>query len=147
MKKIIYLLFVLTLTSCSTYKIPYDVQSYYTDYSVYAKKGFFITESNSVSFEYTPVGSLIVEVSSGYDNNVSASSSQKSYSTAKSKSSKKWRYANVNEALNILYEDALYMRANGIINLQIKIVPAVYNKDVMVSSDRIIISGMAIKKK
>ena len=61
MKKIIIsFIILLFFSSCmSTYR-SYTIV---VDYSRYAANGFFITESNSVSFEYMPVGSVIAHVS------------------------------------------------------------------------------------
>lgn len=38
---------------------------YYTDYQRYSDAGFFITESNTVSFDYVPVGSVVVRQTAG----------------------------------------------------------------------------------
>lgn len=68
MKKIISFCVVLLLvTSCTTYKIPYRRYSAAIDFSAYAQKGFFITESNSVNFSYEPLGSITSVVTSGYE--------------------------------------------------------------------------------
>ena len=66
MKKILLLaVAALAMTSCS--KIPYTSTVTVIDYSYFTKKGFFITEAPSVSFDYEPVGSIIVRVENGHE--------------------------------------------------------------------------------
>lgn len=59
MKKILLMLFwaTLLLSSCVTVKPPLpDAYYTYTDYSILKNKGIFVTVSESVSFEYNPIG-------------------------------------------------------------------------------------------
>jgi uncharacterized protein YbjQ (UPF0145 family) len=98
MKKTL-ILFAITflLGGCSvikTYKEDVSIISY-SDY-----KGFFISESNSVSFEYEPIGSVVASVSSGYDDT--------EYITA-----------SPGDLLYIMCDEAKKKKANGIINLKI----------------------------
>lgn len=55
-------LITLTLSSCMP---KFSSAFYYTDYSTFMDKGFFITESNTVPFEYIPVGSLFIRQKAG----------------------------------------------------------------------------------
>jgi hypothetical protein len=59
MKKILLIstLFMMLLTSCST--VPKS-SFYYTDFKQFYDDGFFVTESNSLPFDYIPMGSLKV---------------------------------------------------------------------------------------
>ncbi|MGV8136029.1 MAG: hypothetical protein AB2L20_12505 [Mangrovibacterium sp.] len=62
MKKIFLALSIAILTSCVTYSPLVN----FVDYSAYNNDGMFLTESNSVNFDYTPVGSINVLLYSGY---------------------------------------------------------------------------------
>jgi uncharacterized protein YbjQ (UPF0145 family) len=69
------------------------------DYSEYTKSGFFLTESNSVSFDYNPIGNISATITSGYVG-------------------KQFVKATYEDALQLLHENAREMKANGIINLK-----------------------------
>jgi hypothetical protein len=152
MKKLLSLCLVALITSCSTYKVIYNASSGCIDYSTYTEKGFFITESNSVSFDYKTMGSLYVEISYGYEK---LSEKSKTYvdvnGIKKTKTYIKtgnWINATSKIALDSMYNKSLSLNANGIINLQTKYFPATFNNNnIMVTGDKIIITGMAIKIK
>lgn len=59
MKKLVTLLSIACilfgLSSCVTSKLQYTELVSTLDYTEYTKSGFFITESNSVSFDYAPL--------------------------------------------------------------------------------------------
>ena len=55
-------LMALVLPSCTP---KFSTAFYYTDFSQYLEKGFFITESNTVPFNYDPVGSLYIRQKAG----------------------------------------------------------------------------------
>ena len=151
MKKVLLFVFAIgLLTSCSTSAISYPEPygfSTFLDYSPLTNKGIYVTESNSVSFDYKILGSVSATEVSGWV-----------------KKEKELKVANKNKKNNVddMYADVernqsngKYMRmspsldaamermantlkevdANGIINLKIQWEP-----------DRIIISGMAIRK-
>lgn len=61
MKKVLFLLLIaIGLTSCSTVvSFPQFTTTTVVDYSEFAKKGIFVTESNSVNFDYKPLGSVV----------------------------------------------------------------------------------------
>ena len=151
MKKVLLFVFAIgLLTSCATSAISYPEPygfSTFLDYSPLTNKGIYVTESNSVSFDYKILGSVSATEVSGWV-----------------KKEKELKVANKNKKNNVddMYADVernqsngKYMRmspsrdaamermantlkevdANGIINLKIQWEP-----------DRIIISGMAIRK-
>lgn len=151
MKKLLSLCLVALITSCSTYKVMYQASSVCIDYSTYSEKGFFITESNSVSFDYIPLGSLFVEISSGYEKRLEKNKKYldiDGHEKSKSEISVgNWINATSKIALDSLYNKSLSLKANGIINLQAKFLPATYYNNIMVTGDKIIVTGMAIKIK
>jgi uncharacterized protein YbjQ (UPF0145 family) len=150
MKKIISFCVVLLLvTSCTTYKIPYRRYSGTIDFSAYAQKGFFITESNSVSFSYEPLGSITAVVSSGYEvlNSEKLKSSDDVYGSFQKIKYGKMIDASVNDALDELYNSARSLGADGIINFRSDYIPATFQKGVLVSPDSYIVSGMAIRRR
>jgi hypothetical protein len=126
MKKIFVLMAMaivsLGLTGCFT---PRYVESsailYYNNF-----KNFFISESNSVSFEYKPVGNVSAIVKSGFIK-------------------RKWSLASEEDALRLLYDEAKRNKANGIINLKISY-GWQYDKNgkIMLLRD-IVATGMAIR--
>ena len=151
MKKVLLFVFAIgLLTSCATSAISYPEPygfSTFLDYTPLTNKGIYVTESNSVSFDYKILGSVSATEVSGWV-----------------KKEKELKVANKNKKNNVddMYADVernqsngKYMRmspsldaamermantlkevdANGIINLKIQWEP-----------DRIIISGMAIRK-
>lgn len=150
MKKIIsFCVVFLFVTSCTTYKIPYRRYSAAIDFSAYAQKGFFITESNSVSFPYEPVGSISAVVSSGYEilNSENLKSNDDVYGSYKKIKYGKMIDASLNDALDELYNSALRLGADGIINFRSEYVPSLYNKAVLITPDSYVVSGMAIRRK
>lgn len=150
MKKIIpFLVVLLFATSCTTYKIPYRRYSDAIDFSAYAQKGFFITESNSVNFSYDPVGSISAVVSSGYEvlNSEKSKSNDDVYGAFQKIKYGKMIDASVNDALDELYNSARRLGADGIINFRSDYIPATFQKGVLVSPDSYIVSGMAIRRK
>ena len=62
MKKLVLIIVVITLASYETF---FPLVSF-VDYSSYNDDGIFLTESNSVSFKYEPIGSVNVILYSGY---------------------------------------------------------------------------------
>ncbi|MDH6304658.1 uncharacterized protein YbjQ (UPF0145 family) [Parabacteroides sp. PF5-5] len=130
MKKIV-ILFVLTamLSSCVTHQ-KYREYSAFIDYSQYMKEGFFLTESNSVNFDYIPVGNVSSLIVGG-------------------KSGKKTIYVSHDDALWLLYSKAKEMKANGIINLKFTYISGNSYSDGYTSHvgySSISVSGMAIRR-
>ena len=123
MRKILMLLlFSISLTSCMT-QIELPKPSAYAgifDYSPLTSKGVFVTESNSVGFEYETIGSLYAQSRGGWIN--------KKYSSP---------------SLQALYNEVLAelgrMKANGIVNLKLSISGSG-------TSEMLSLTGMAIRK-
>lgn len=134
------------IVSCSpVYQKPYNFTSGITDYSRFNEKGFFISESNSVNFEYQAVGSVYVQQEEGYEvvsnqqlttkykDDVTGYESVKRTTTLKT--GNKYIGLDVNKGLDELYRITTSNKGNGIINLKITFWSGGYT-----------ISGMAIKK-
>lgn len=139
------------LFSCSLLKSPYVKSSYSIDYSEYTKKGFLLTESNSVSFSYEPIASITSLSKAGYEilrtkKNTELSTNYELVTVSKNVYGK-FKNANINDALDEIYTKAISLGANGIINLKITYIPVEYNtKGEIIAIETYIVSGMAIKK-
>lgn len=144
----IYLFFICMLiiifTSCNVYD-PYIISNHTIDFSSYSKEGFFITESNSVSFEYEPIGSIITEVYSGYNAEEIKIKEENEIYGEITKTIKKGVYvkASPDDAIYFLIEQAKELGANGIINLKIQPVSSKNEYKII----GYYVTGMAIKKK
>jgi len=115
MKKIISVFIVsLFLFSCSP---AYYLASGGVDFTNLTKDGFFITESNSVSFSYKPIGSIYSECSSGNLQKRYKKEQPDEYSRKTGFSDTFWRTANYPDALYQLKKEAVKRGADGIINL------------------------------
>ncbi len=153
MKKsfIISLLAASLITSCSVVKRPYIQESAILDYTTYTSKGFFISESNSVSFNYKAIGSVSAKVESGYvikGVKEKAVPSDDIYKGNVSTTSKVkyggFKMANQNDALKEICERAMEEGGNGIINLNIE--PIISTNQYGTSVTGYFITGMAIRK-
>jgi uncharacterized protein YbjQ (UPF0145 family) len=122
MRKMILIVAVLPLLFSSCVTERYTEISSVVDYSKYAKKGFFLSESNSVNFEYEAFGSLSVVVLSG------------------KKQGEGYKVASSDDAVRLLYEKAKDLGVNGLIN--VKFDYSTVNKRSLVTA-----SGMAIKRR
>ncbi|MDD3194404.1 MAG: hypothetical protein PHU68_01210 [Paludibacter sp.] len=123
MKKVIYGLIVIVFWSCtSTNKISYQLNSLYVDYNEYHEKGFFVSESNSVSFDYQSIGSIIVQSREGFEivgSTLSAGFNKYgSVSEIEVPKYGKYKNASLKEAFDELYKIALEKGANGVINFK-----------------------------
>ena len=115
MRKLTVCLFALSLYSCYTFKVPriYDVGV--VDYKRYAERGFFISETDYAGFEYTPVGSVIAIVATGYDEPVE-----------KNKSNEPAFYGklvvyDIYDAIDAAVEKCTELGADGIIKFKISV--------------------------
>jgi uncharacterized protein YbjQ (UPF0145 family) len=125
----------LILSGC-TARRPYLEITSSIDYSEYTKSGFFFTESNSVSFDYTPIGKVTATITSGYVG-------------------KEFAKATNEATLWLLHKKALEMKANGIINLEFSYSSGDYVKNNSFLYldkqnnyyDSITATGMAIRRK
>lgn len=133
------------LTGCSS-SIPYVVDASFIDYSVYSKNGVFLTESNSVNFEYEPVGSVSSTVFSGNIKGVKKSSfiDEELYTKESTERCNKWKKADVRDAISQLVEVAKNQGANGIINLKIQPISEKTSENTYRTG--FLVTGMAIKK-
>lgn len=150
MKKILFIsLITLLLSSCATLKPPYSRFSNTVDFSEYTRKGFFITESNSVSFNYDPLGSLTSVVQGGYEvlGREAISSNDEVYGVNAKVTYGEFIPASIDDALDELYNSARELGANGIINFKLTYYPSEYEKNVLVRHSSYVVSGMAIKRK
>lgn len=149
MKKVLLMAIVtLFLSSCIT-KFPYQKESYVINYSHLSENGFFITESNSVSFNYTPLGSVTSIVTDGYEvlSHEKKTYPQNAYPDIVKDVYKygKYKIADINDALDILYSETKKLGGNGIINLKITYNTTSKTKDGL-SINNYVVTGMAIKK-
>ena len=135
-------------TSCATYHPAPKSFVGVIDYSVLTSKGLFVTESNSVNFDYQAIGSVIAEETGGWIPKNGAK--QKPVNAGDdyyvSSSSKKIYMApDIQAAFDNIAEHLSSIRANGIINLKITTSSEI---DLVskLSVDKIIVSGMAIRK-
>lgn len=131
MKQFFWLLFTLAvlslnLLSCATMSLPPLPAPYafagILDYSPLTSKGVFVTESNSVSFDYETVGSIYAVSKGGWIS--------KSY---------------VEPSMDALYNEVLQQlaaySANGIVNLKLSVKGSTVDKNKQYS-----LEGMAIRK-
>ena len=146
MKKILMICFLaVMLASCQTYLpspvyIPGGV-----DYSALTDRGIFVTESNSVSFDYEPIGSVYVNAYGGWvrkDGKPREDDSKEDYYILGSSSKKVYQLPSYEECFIRLAEKLNEMGANGIINLKFNWSKSVFDQTI----DNLYISGMAIKK-
>lgn len=119
------LLLLMTMSACGP-KVIYHVESGVIDYSYYSSKGMFLTESNSVNFDYEPLGSIIINVCPGDLPGTSH-----------------WMEAKPVAGVRELVNKATEMGANGVINLKTEPFTIVVEK---VSLTGIQVTGMAIKR-
>ncbi len=161
MKKALLLLFPLFMAaSCVTVKQGYSVTAEATNYGRYMQKGFYITEASSVSFDYTPVGHIRVEVTPGYEKEERTSTtygnetySESPYQKTSYVYGNKLIYADIYDALDRMIEECSKMGANGVICLQVRYEPAITASSIYVNGQstqerafKITVDGMAIRK-
>ena len=149
---IAFLMLIIFSSCATTMKWPYSQESSIIDYSEYEKKGFFITESNSVSFQYSAIGSISAKVESGYEvlNATSFQVSGDDIYTRQPETRTNIKYgkyikATPEKALAELYSKATQNGANGIIGLEIKPITN-YSQQYGNVVTGYFVTGMAIKK-
>ncbi len=152
MKKILLFAAALLLLSSCGVKYPYNRYSSAIDFSAITRgSNFFITESNSVSFDYKPLGSVSSSVKSGYEVIKGEQKSRpEGYSFRELAKLKfgDYKYATADAAIEELISASKKLGANGIINLKIIYTPAVYDKNGnIISPSSYYTTGMAIDKK
>lgn len=134
------------LSSCSQ-KIFYAKSVSIVDYSAYQRQGMFLTESNSVNFEYEAIGSVTVVVFSG--NVVMAQTSHVEKSDLYGEQtvvSKKmgWKTASPEDALEAAVAQAAAKGGDGLINIQIS--PTTEIDASKNTRSGFLVTGMAIKR-
>lgn len=144
---LIAMAFIACLSSCVT---SYPERREYIgmiNYSEFEKNDLFATESNSVNFDYTPIGSLLIEDVGGMDSRKTTSSLSNGggddlYSGTKNKG----RYVapDPNRAVELAVKALKNMGATGIINMKIQF-SMEYAPLEQVSVGKITLTGMAIK--
>ncbi len=142
------------LFGCSVHKTPYVSTAVVLDYSEYTNKGFFLSESNSVSFDYKALGSVSAVSTGGYE--VLSTTERKNMqddvytSQEPSKSVKygKYKAASSKDALSSLCNKAMEIGANGVINISTSYIPGTYDSKTgaLLSGNSYVITGMAIRK-
>lgn len=149
MKKIILyslIAFALCLTSC----VSYPEHRQYVgmiNYSEFDRQGLFVTESNSVNFAYTPIGSIIVEDIGGMAPGkatveVSNGGGDDLYSGTKRRN--KYISPDHGRAVALAIKALKNVGATGMINMRIQF-SMEYSPIERVSVGKITITGMAIK--
>lgn len=130
----------LMMCSCAPSISPFKQSAGYIDYSMFP--GMFLTESNSVSFEYQPIASLYAtEVTGQFKVEKKRIRTDEIYGSDYVEYDGKIRFANPQSALVFAVKKAEALGGNGIINLKIE--PYTY-KD---GRDAYFVSGMVIKRK
>lgn len=140
---------ILLVTSCSN-KYPRMIYNSSIDYSSYTKNGFFITESNSVSFDYEAIGSVTTQITDGWEVVKGKKPEGKSYDYYELKKIKYGEYLPLQyeDAIDQIVSQAKRMGANGLINLTFTYTGSISGKyGGLISPEKITVSGMAIKRK
>ena len=130
-KKLSFLIIsMIFISSCSP--VAYQALTYSIDYSKYLDDGFFITESQSVNFDYKPIASVGSDIKPGY-------------LTSKDGSGNVYTEATADDAIAYLVVQAKKVGADAIIGIKIEITDiggSPYTNTLSYSA-----SGMAIKRK
>ena len=148
MKKCLFLMLIATLlilAGCKSYPPPTCYTSF-IDYSQLDSQGIFATESNSVSFDYVPVGSVCVEECGGWEGHRIEPDWEDEYEIYNNFSTEKNGYTppSLDNAFYNLAKKLKEERANGIINLKIMYGNKMVRENLFVGT--ITITGMAIRK-
>ena len=130
------------VTSCATLVPGPGKYVACVDYGYLSQKGIFVSESNTVNFDYEPLGSLYVECTGGWVKNDEISM-EDIYITKKGK--KTYQPPIVEDAFDLALGELKALRGNGIINFKITMVSE-YLPFYKVTVDKLIITGMCIRK-
>ena len=135
------------LSSCLSHS-PLSHVTYYTDYQEASQGKLFISEANSVNFEYEPLGSILVEEIPG-SVKITVPTTEKERqrdndglygAVPATKTITSYSQATAQTALNYAASQAITMGGDGLINLKL----TSYIKD----EKRIVqVTGMVIKRK
>ena len=166
MRKVLILAaLALSMYSCKTQVPPEPYTTYSTiDYSSLISDGYFVTESNSVSFDYDAISSIYMEVHRGWIKLTKEERNQirdeemigddyyygTNGSTQKLKSPHKYRYVTPNseKAISELKKLMKAQGADGILNLKLSYQKIPSEKPGYQPLDEyIIVTGMLFKRK
>jgi hypothetical protein len=137
---------ILALASCTTVNVPAPKQYASTiDYAYLSQKGIFVTESNSVNFDYEPLGSIYVECTGGWVKKKYKEGDDMEDIYMTTLGSVKYLPPTFEDAYQLILSEVKKLRANGVINLKIRTVSE-YQSTYKVYVDKIIITGMCIRK-
>lgn len=148
LRTLITLAAVFILSSC-------NLRTYYTeyvgfvDYSSYLKRGVFLTESNSVSFDYDAIGTVSAIIYSGYiiakqDRHIDQTEIYSDKEIVKNEAGQ-WKEARPDDALAAAVAQAVEKGGDGLIN--IKITPTSVVDNAKYKRSGFMATGMAIKRK
>ena len=144
--KLLLIMPILALASCTTVNVPAPKQYAATiDYTYLSQKGIFVTESNSVSFDYEPLGSLYVECLGGWVKKKHKDGDVMEDIYMANPGSVMYLKPTIEEAYQLVLSEIKKLRANGVINLKISTVSE-FNSTYKVTVDKIVITGMCIRK-
>lgn len=105
-KIILLALCCLLISSCETVNIPQSTVTLIMDYTPMTDKGIFVTESNSVDFDYVPLGSVVSVTNGAYRSSVETGT--------------KYENVDLEKAFEEISKMLVVMDANGLINLKIE---------------------------
>lgn len=140
MKKALLLLSILALSSCTPKFSQYVGM---VDFRPYMEEGFFVTRSNSVSFEYEPIGYVEAIVESGNDKSIKVENKYKKEFEQTYYTSAKWRNATSEDAMKVIVEKSKQVGADALIDIEFKVITNSSSGNI----ERVYASGMAIKRK
>ena len=138
---------VLAMPSCKSSIRPMWHEVYTIDYAAAGGGKVFITESNSVSFEYEPIGSILVKEHPG-EKEVKVPLSQREIDyemffgvPPETKTERKYEPSTAQSALEYAANQTLLLGGDGIINLKL-------TSEYVEHEGRVVcVSGMVIKRK
>lgn len=150
-KSLMLLLALLLLQSCSSFHFP-RAKDYITtvDYTKYLQEGFFITESNSVNFDYDPVATVYVLSYEGEtDPNSGAGSGWyvDQYGYSRQSGDVDWAFPYPAGVLDKAVKAAKEKGADAIINLSFTPTTRRPFKNENFTLSGLLVTGMAIKRK
>lgn len=147
MKKISIYLFalcMLAMVSCKSMLPQFTQKTYVLDYSEAGKRGVFLSEANSVSFDYEPVASIVVTSKDGYVQKPKVSKNYDDISPVETKVSYKdeWQEATYAQTLDRAVQSCIELGGDGIINITFNVN---YDSNGAVIGNTL--RGMVIKRK
>ena len=144
MKKLFLLSAAMMLfVSCASVQLPAPRSATsLMDYSPLTSNGIFVTESNSVSFEYEPIGSVVAVAYGGWGK-LESQKAGKDDSYVSTSGKTVYFDPSLSDAYESLKSKLFEIGANGIINLKATFTPGDPSRYVV---GTITLSGMAIAR-